>query len=84
MKIKIINTYKHDLLRYEIKRSADTELKAKLKEDVILKTLKRALITTGLLIELPAGYESQIRPRSGLAVKKGINDLNNPVTIDSD
>jgi len=84
MKIRIINRSRHSLPSYETRASAGMDLRANLAEDVLLKPLGRALIPTGLFIELPAGYEAQVRPRSGLAVKKGITALNIPGTIDAD
>lgn len=84
MKIKIINKSKHALPQYETKFSAGLDLKANIDEKVELKPLERALIGTGLFIELPEGFEAQVRPRSGLALKKGISVLNSPGTIDSD
>jgi len=84
MKINIQNTSKNPLPAYETEASAGMDLRADLNEDVILKPLERALIPTGLKIELPIGYEAQVRPRSGLAAKHGITVLNSPGTIDAD
>jgi dUTP pyrophosphatase len=84
MNIKIINTSTHELPHYETDASAGMDLRANLTESVILKPLDRAIIKTGLFIELPVGYEAQVRPRSGLAFKKGISVLNAPGTIDAD
>ena len=84
MKIKIVNTSRHPLPSYETSSSAGMDLRANLDEPFVLKPLQRALISTGLFIELPAGFEAQIRPRSGLAIKKGITLLNSPGTIDAD
>lgn len=84
MKIKVINRSKHPLPAYATTHSAGMDLRANLNEPVVLKPLQRALIPTGLSIELPEGYEAQIRPRSGLALKKGITLLNSPGTIDAD
>lgn len=84
MKIKVINRSKHPLPAYATTHSAGMDLRANLDEPVVLKPLQRALIPTGLSIELPEGYEAQIRPRSGLALKKGITLLNSPGTIDAD
>lgn len=84
MDIKIVNCSKHQLPAYETDASAGMDLRAELKEPIILKPLERALIPTGLFIELPVGYEAQIRPRSGLAYKHGITVLNSPGTIDAD
>lgn len=84
MKVKIINTSSHPLPHYETIASAGMDLRAEIKEPVILKPLDRVIIKTGLFIELPVGYEAQVRPRSGLAAKKGITVLNSPGTIDAD
>lgn len=84
MKIKIINRSKHSLPEYATIHSAGMDIRANLDKQVILKPLERKLIPTGLFIELPVGYEAQIRPRSGLAIKKGITVLNSPGTIDAD
>jgi dUTP pyrophosphatase len=84
MKIKIVNTSKNQLPDYSTINSAGMDLRANLNFPVILKPMERVLIPTGLYIELPAGYEAQIRPRSGLALKHGITVLNTPGTIDSD
>jgi dUTP pyrophosphatase len=84
LKLRIVNKSKHPLPEYKTKFSAGMDLQANLKEPVELKPLERALIPTGLYIELPEGCEAQIRPRSGLALKKGIGVLNSPGTIDAD
>jgi len=84
MNIKIINTSQHDLPTYETIASAGMDLRANLIEPIALKPLERAIIKTGLFIELPIGYEAQVRPRSGLAAKKGITVLNAPGTVDAD
>lgn len=84
MKIKIINKSAHELPHYETGASAGMDLRANLSEPVTLEPLERAIIKTGLFIELPVGYEAQVRPRSGLAAKKGITVLNAPGTIDAD
>lgn len=84
MKIKIINQSKHALPEYKTALSAGMDLTANLEEAVVLKPLERKLIPTGLYIELPAGYEAQVRPRSGLALKNGLTVLNTPGTIDAD
>lgn len=84
MQIKIINTSSHDLPAYETLASAGMDLRAQLDEPVTLQPLGRAIIKTGLFIELPVGYEAQVRPRSGLAAKKGITVLNSPGTVDAD
>ena len=84
MKIKIVNTSKHTLPEYATIHSAGMDIRANLDSPVVMKPLERKLIPTGLFIELPEGYEAQIRPRSGLAIKKGITVLNSPGTIDAD
>ncbi|MCD2258197.1 dUTP diphosphatase [Psychroserpens luteolus] len=84
MQIKIINTSNHDLPHYETIASAGMDLRANLSESRILKPLERSIVGTGLFIELPIGYEAQVRPRSGLAAKKGITVLNAPGTVDAD
>ena len=84
MKININNKSKHPLPHYETTSSAGMDLKANLDENIILKPLERTIIKTGLYMALPTGYEAQIRPRSGLAIKNGITVLNAPGTIDAD
>ncbi len=84
MTLKIINNSGFDLPAYETVASAGMDIRAVLATPIILKPLERALIPTGLFIELPVGYEAQMRPRSGLAIKKGITLLNTPGTIDAD
>ncbi|UBZ15889.1 dUTP diphosphatase [Flagellimonas marinaquae] len=84
MKIKIINKSGHKLPHYETLASAGMDLRADLESPLTLKPLERAIVPTGLFIELPVGYEAQVRPRSGLAAKKGITVLNAPGTIDAD
>ena len=84
MKVKIINKSKHKLPAYETVLSAGMDLRANIDEPITLKPLGRTLVKTGLFIELPEGHEAQIRPRSGLAYKKGISILNSPGTIDAD
>lgn len=84
MQVKIINTSRHALPAYATDASAGMDLRANLSEPVTLKPLEHRLIPTGLFIELPVGYEAQIRPRSGLALKHGITVLNSPGTIDAD
>lgn len=84
MQIKIINRSGNPLPAYSTMHSAGMDLRAKLEKPVVLKPLERVLVPTGLHIELPSGYEAQIRPRSGLALKKGITVLNTPGTIDAD
>lgn len=84
MQIKIINKSSHDLPNYETIASAGMDLRANISEPIMLKPLERAIVKTGLFIELPIGFEAQVRPRSGLAAKKGITVLNTPGTIDAD
>ena len=84
MKIKIVNRSKHELPKYETQASAGMDIRANLDEPVVLQPLQRVLVPTGLFIEVPVGYEAQIRPRSGLALKNGISVLNSPGTIDAD
>lgn len=84
MTIKIIKKSNHNLPHYETIASAGMDLRANLSEDRILKPLERTIVGTGLYIELPIGYEAQVRPRSGLAAKKGITVLNAPGTVDAD
>lgn len=84
MKVKIINKSTNPMPAYATEQSAGMDLRASLTESVTLAPMERRLIPTGLYIELPAGFEAQIRPRSGLALKKGITVLNTPGTIDAD
>ena len=84
MKIKIVNKSRHTMPEYATPFSAGMDLRANIENSVEMKPLERKLIPTGLYIELPEGYEAQIRPRSGLAIKKGITVLNSPGTIDAD
>ncbi|MFV0266142.1 MAG: dUTP diphosphatase [Draconibacterium sp.] len=84
MQVKIINKSRNKLPAYSTTLSAGMDLRANLDQPVTLKPLQRALVPTGLFIELPEGYEAQVRPRSGLALKKGITVLNTPGTIDAD
>lgn len=84
MEIKIINKSSNPLPKYQTEFSAGMDLYANLEQMVTLKSLERKLIPTGLFLELPAGFEAQIRPRSGLAIKNGITVLNSPGTIDAD
>src|SRR5690606_10765172 len=84
MKIKIINKSKHALPEYKTALSAGMDLCANLEEPIVLKSLERKLIPTGLFLEIPAGYEAQVRPRSGMALKHGLTCLNSPGTIDAD
>ncbi len=84
MRVKIINKSDNQLPAYETASSAGMDLRAFIDSDIVLKPFERKLIPTGLYIELPDGYEAQIRPRSGLAIKSGITVLNSPGTIDAD
>ena len=84
VKIKVINKSKHALPQYATPMSAGLDIKANISEPVEIKPLERKLIPTGLYIALPEGYEAQMRPRSGLAIKRGITLLNSPGTIDAD
>lgn len=84
MNIEIINKSRHPLPAYATPLSAGMDLRANLDQPIVLKPLQRCLVPTGLYIALPAGYEAQVRPRSGLAIKKGIGVLNAPGTIDAD
>lgn len=84
MQIKIINKSSHALPHYETIASAGMDLRANIDESITLKPLERTIVKTGLFIELPLGFEAQVRPRSGLAAKKGITVLNTPGTVDAD
>jgi len=84
IKVKVVNRSGNDLPAYATEFSAGMDVRANLAEPVTLEPLKRAMIPTGLFLEIPAGYEVQVRPRSGLAAKKGITVLNAPGTVDSD
>jgi dUTP pyrophosphatase len=84
IKVQIINRSHHSLPQYATISSAGMDLRANLDEPVVIKPLERRLIPTGLFISLPVGFEAQVRPRSGLALKKGITVLNSPGTIDAD
>lgn len=84
MKIRIINKSKHPLPQYATPLSAGLDLRANIDSPITLHPLQRCLVPTGLYMALPAGYEAQVRPRSGLAIKKGITVLNSPGTIDAD
>lgn len=84
MKIKIINNSGHPLPSYETIASAGMDLRASIDTPVTIKPLERTIVKTGLFIELPIGFEAQVRPRSGLAAKKGVTVLNSPGTIDAD
>jgi dUTP pyrophosphatase len=84
MNVQIINKSKHATPNYETEGSAGMDLRANISESVVIKPLERAIIKTGLFIALPVGFEAQVRPRSGLAAKKGITVLNSPGTVDAD
>ena len=84
MNVQIINKSKHLIPSYETELSAGMDLRANIEESITLKPLERSIIKTGLFIALPAGLEAQVRPRSGLAAKKGITVLNSPGTVDAD
>ncbi len=84
MKVEIINKSKHELPSYATALSAGMDLRANLDTPIVLQPLQRTLVPTGLFMALPQGYEAQVRPRSGLAIKKGITVLNSPGTIDAD
>jgi len=84
MQIRIVNKSTNPLPQYATKASAGIDLRANLKANIIMKPLERTIVPTGLFIEIPIGYEAQVRPRSGLAIKKGITVLNTPGTIDAD
>lgn len=84
MKVKIVNKSQNSLPLYSTAQSAGMDLRADLSESLVIRPLERKLISTGLFIHLPDGYEAQIRPRSGLAINKGITVLNSPGTIDAD
>jgi dUTP pyrophosphatase len=84
MKVKVLNHSKNDLPKYETLLSAGMDVRANLTESICLNPLERKLIPTGIFLEIPAGFECQVRPRSGLAFKNGITVLNSPGTIDAD
>lgn len=84
MKIRVINKSNHDLPKYETLQSAGMDLRAFIEEDIYLEPMERKIIPTGIYMALEAGYEAQVRPRSGLAAKKGITVLNAPGTVDAD
>jgi dUTP pyrophosphatase len=84
MQIKVVNESKHPLPHYATTQSAGMDLRANLEEPIVLAPMQRVLVKTGLFMALPEGYEAQVRPRSGLAYKKGITVLNSPGTIDAD
>ena len=84
LKVKVVNRSENELPRYETPLAAGMDVRANLTESIVLKPLERAMIPTGLYVELPPGYELQVRPRSGLAIKHGITVLNTPGTVDAD
>ncbi|MGI5913681.1 MAG: dUTP diphosphatase [Bacteroidales bacterium] len=84
MRVNLVNKSKHPLPSYSTILSAGVDLRANIDKEIVLEPLKRVLVPTGLFIQLPEGYEAQIRPRSGLAIKHGVTVLNTPGTIDSD
>ena len=84
MNVKIISRSKHPLPSYSTDQSAGMDLRANIETDITLKPMERSLVPTGLYLEIPTGYEAQVRPRSGLAIKNGITVLNSPGTIDAD
>ena len=84
MKVKVINKSKHELPYYSTISSAGMDLRANIDDSINLKPLERTVVKTGIFMELPIGYEAQVRPRSGLAFKKGITVLNSPGTVDAD
>lgn len=84
MKVQIINKSQHQIPNYETAGAAGMDIRANIEESIVLKPLERAIIKTGLFLALPVGFEAQVRPRSGLAAKKGITVLNSPGTIDAD
>ena len=84
MKVKIVNRSQWPLPQYATPQSAGVDLRADISEGIVLEPLGRAMVPTGLYLEIPAGYEAQVRPRSGLAAKKGVTVLNSPGTIDAD
>jgi dUTP pyrophosphatase len=84
MQIKIINKSNHELPNYETSASAGMDMRANIQEPITIKSLERTMVPTGLFIELPIGFEAQVRPRSGLAFKNGVTCLNSPGTIDAD
>ncbi len=84
MKVKVINRSSHALPAYETRSSAGMDVRANISEAIVLKSMSRTLIPTGLFLEIPHGYECQVRPRSGLALKRGVSVLNTPGTIDAD
>lgn len=84
IEVKVVNQSKNDLPTYETQYAAGLDLRANIEEPITLRSLERALVPTGLMMEIPVGYEGQVRPRSGLAIKHGITVLNAPGTVDAD
>lgn len=84
MEVKVVNTSRFDLPEYATVHSAGLDLRANIVEDVVVSPLDRVIISTGLFLEIPVGFEAQVRPRSGLAIKHGITVINSPGTIDAD
>ncbi|MBE3095101.1 MAG: dUTP diphosphatase [Actinobacteria bacterium] len=84
MKIKVVNKSKHQLPAYSTALSAGMDIRANIDKEIVLRPLERAIVKTGLFLEMPEGYEAQMRPRSGLAINKGVSILNSPGTIDAD
>lgn len=84
MKIKVVNKSKHELPAYSTIYSAGMDIRANIDDAIVVKSMERVLVKTGLFLEIPVGYEAQIRPRSGLAIRNGISILNSPGTIDAD
>ena len=84
MKVKVVNKSKHELPHYSTIASAGMDLRANINESITLKPLERTIVKTGIFMELPLGYEAQVRARSGLAFKKGVTVLNSPGTVDAD
>ena len=84
MKVKVVNKSKHELPHYSTIASAGMDLRANIDESITLKPLERTIVKTGIFMEIPVGYEAQVRPRSGLAFKKGVTVLNSPGTVDAD
>lgn len=84
MKVKVINRSAHGLPQYETELAAGLDARADIKENILIKPLERVMVPTGLYVELPEGYEMQVRPRSGMAAKFGLTVLNSPGTIDPD
>lgn len=84
MKIKVVNKSKHQLPAYSTALSAGMDIRANIDKEIVLRPLERAIVKTGLFLEMPEGYEARMRPRSGLAINKGVSILNSPGTIDAD